>query len=254
LTINNAQLANAGTYAIVVTDPLGQKWTSPIAGLTVGFLGTGSGLTGDYYNFGNGTTNFTALPTLTRLDPTVDFNFGTASPDPSLPPDQFQIRWHGQVEPFYTDIYTFYTTSDDGARLWVNGRLLVNSWQNQAATTASGTIALQAGQKYDILMEYYENTAAASVQLSWSSIHQALGVIPMTQLYPSIGLVSPSLTANIINRTNLSLNWAGTFMLQSSPSVTGPWTTTANSFIGPFTTPVTASQQSYYRLVDPISP
>jgi hypothetical protein len=253
LTINNAQLANAGGYTLVVIDPLGQKWTSPLAGLTVGIAGTGTGLTGDYYGFGNGTTNFTGLPTLTRLDPTVDFNFGTGAPDPSLPVDMFQIRWHGQVQPFYSDTYTFYTTTDDGSRLWVNGQLLVNQWVNQAATTASGTIALQAGQKYDILMEYYENTSVASAQLSWSSIHQARQVIPTTQLYPGTGLVSPTLTANIVNR-NLVLNWAGTFMLQSAPSVTGPWTSTANSFIGPFTTPVTGAQQSYYRLVDPISP
>jgi hypothetical protein len=136
----------------------------------------------------------------------------------------------------------------------VNGQLLVNQWVNQAAATASGTIALQAGQKYDILIEYYENTSVASAQLSWSSVHQARQVIPMTQLYPGTGLVNPTLTANIVNRTNLVLNWAGTFMLQSAPSVTGPWTSTANSFIGPFTTSVTGAQQSYYRLVDPISP
>lgn len=254
LTINNAQLANAGSYSLVVTDPLGQKWTSPVAGLTVATLGTGTGLTGDYYSYGNGTTNFTGVPTLTRLDPNVDFDFGTGSPDGSLPADLFQIRWHGQVQPFYSDTYTFYTRSDDGARLWVNGQLLVNLWQNQAATTGSGTIALQAGQKYDVLMEYYENTSTASAQLGWSSIHQASGAIPMTQLYPSTGLVNPTLTASINNRTNLVLNWAGTFMLQSAPAVTGPWTSTANSFIGPFTTAVTAGQQSYYRLVDPISP
>jgi hypothetical protein len=253
LTINNAQLANAGAYTLVVTDPLGQNWTSPLAGLTVATLGTGTGLSGDYYGYGNGTTNFTGVPTLTRLDPMVDFDFGTGSPDGSLPADLFQIRWHGQVQPFYSDTYIFSTTSDDGARLWVNGQLLVNLWQNQSATTGSGTIALQAGQKYDILMEYYENTSTASARLLWSSVHQAFGVIPMTQLYPSTGLVNPTLTASVINHT-VVLNWAGTFMLQSAPSVGGPWTQTANSFVGPFTIPGSAGQQSYYRLVDPISP
>jgi hypothetical protein len=221
--------------------------------LTVATLGTGTGLTGDYYGYGNGTTNFTGVPTLARLDPIVDFDFGTGSPDPSLPADLFQIRWHGQVQPFYSDTYTFYTRSDDGSRLWVNSKLLANQWQNQAATTAGGTITLQAGQTYDILVEYFENTSTASIQLGWSSIHQAPGVIPMTQLYPGAGLVNPRLTASIINR-NLVINWAGTFMLQSALSVTGPWTQTTNSFVGPFTTPVTAGQESYYRLVDPISP
>jgi hypothetical protein len=254
LAINNAQLANSGSYTLVVIDPLGQKWISPIVGLTVGIAGSGTGLTGDYYGYGNGTTNFTGLPTLTRLDPTVDFDFSTGSPDPSLPADLFQIRWHGQVQPLYGDTYIFSTTSDDGARLWVNGQLVVNRWQNQSATTASGTVALQAGQRYDVLMEYFENTSVASVQLSWSSIHQPPQVIPMTQLYPSVGLVSPALSASVNNQTSIVLNWAGTFMLQSAPSVSGPWTQTANSFIGPFITPVTGGQQTFYRLVDPISP
>jgi hypothetical protein len=222
--------------------------------LTVAILGSGTGLTGDYYSFGNGTTNFTGAPTLSRLDPTVDFDFATGSPDPSLPADLFQIRWHGQVQPLYSDTYTFYTTSDDGARLWVSGQLLVNLWQNQSATTGSGAITLQAGQKYDILMEYFENTSTASAHLSWSSIHQARGVIPMTQLYPGAGLVNPTLTATIVNRSNLILNWAGTFMLQSAPAVTGSWTTTTNSFVGPYAAPVNAAQQLYYRLVDPVSP
>jgi hypothetical protein len=254
LAINNAQLANSGSYTLVVTDPLGLKWTSPIIGLTVGIAGSGTGLTGDYYGYGNGTTNFTGPPTLSRLDPTVDFDFGTGSPDPSMPVDLFQIRWHGQVQPLFSELYTFYTTSDDGSRLWVNGQLVVNQWQNQAATTASGKIVLQAGQNYDILMEYFENTSVASVQLSWSSIHQPPQVIPMTQLYPSTGLVNPRLTATVNNQTSIVLNWAGTFMLQSAPSLTGPWTQTANSFVGPFTTATTGGQQTFYRLVDPISP
>jgi hypothetical protein len=100
-----------------------------------------------------------------------------------------------------------YGVTDDGARLWVNGQLVVNRWQNQAATTASGTISLVAGQKYDLLMEYYENTSTASARLSWSSLHQAQEVIRTSQLYPSDGLVQPILTAELSNRTNLVLNW-----------------------------------------------
>jgi PA14 domain/Bacterial Ig domain len=254
LSVANAQLANAGSYTLVVTDPHGQHFSSPIAGLTVGILGTGTGLTGDYYGFANGTTNFSGLPTLTQVDPTIDFNWGTGAPDPSLPADGFQVRWHGWVQPFYSDVYTFSTTTDDGARLWVNGQMLVNRWQNQAATTASGTISLQANQKYDILMEYYENTSFASAQLSWTSLHQPPQVIPMTQLYPSAGLVHPSLAANLLAPGSLQLNWPGTFTLQSAPAVTGPWSTVAIAAVAPYFVSTGAGAQVYYRLVDPIAP
>jgi hypothetical protein len=238
---------------MVVTDPVGQAWTSPIAGLTVGVLGSGTGLTGDYYGYANGTTNFTGLPTLTQLDPTIDFNWGTGAPDPSLPVDGFQIRWHGQVQPIFSELYTFSTTTDDGSRLWVNGQLLVNRWVNGAATTASGTIQLVAGQKYDILMEYYENTSTASAQLSWSSVHQPPQVIGTTQLYPSIGLVTPVLSATL-SGANPVINWAGTFTLQTASSITGPWSPVVNSGVGPYTVPLSAGQKAFYRLVDPISP
>jgi len=253
LTVANAQIADAGGYTVLVTDPLGQVWSSPIAGLTVGTLGNGTGLTGDYYGYANGTTNFTGMPTLTEVDATVDFDWGTAAPDPSLPVDYFQVRWHGQVQPLYSDVYTFSTTSDDGSRLWVDGQGLVDRWVNGAATIASGTIALTANQKYDLVMEYYENTSAASAQLSWSSLHQFPQVVPMTQLYPSVGPVRPLLGVSL-SGTNLMLNWAGTFTLQSAPSVTGPWSTVAVSTVGPFRVPTSAAAQQYYRLVTLISP
>ena len=253
LSIPSVQLRDSGSYQIVVTDPFGQAWYSPIVGLIVATLGSGTGLTGDYYGYANGTTNFTGLPTLTRLDPIIDFDFGTGSPDPSLPVDGFQIRWHGQVQPLFSDLYTFSTTTDDGSRLWVNGQLLVDQWQNQAATTVSGTIQLVAGQKYDILMEYYENTSTASAQLSWWSIHQPSQPIGTTQLYPTTGLVHPVLSAAVVGN-NLVVNWAGTFTLETASSVTGPWSPVVNSGIGPYTVPVGSAQKAFYRLVDPISP
>ncbi len=188
----------------------------------------------------------TNVPTLTELDPAVDFNWGTAAPDPSLPADYFQVCWHGQVQPLYSDLYSFSTTSDDGSRLWVNNQLLVNRWFGRAATTASGTIQIAAQQKYDLLMEYFENTSTASAQLSWSSFHRYPQVIPMSQLYPTAGLVHRSLTAALNSRTNLVLNWAGTFTLESAPAVTGPWSTLAGSTIGPFTVSTSAAPHQYY--------
>ncbi len=255
VTITNAAVADAGTYTVIVTDPLGQTWLSPVAGLTVGTLGTGTGLTGDYYsNMTNGLANFVGLPTLTRVDPTVNFNWGAAAPDPSLSANYFLVRWHGQVQPLYSDVYTFSTTSDDGSRLWVNGQLLVNQWQNQAATTGSGTIALQANQKYDLVMEYYQWTSADVAQLSWSSLHQAPQIIPMSQLYPGAGLLRPAVMAGLRNGTNLVVNWAGTFSLESATNISVPWSVVATNTVSPSVLNVGIAPQKFFRLVNPISP
>jgi type IV pilus assembly protein PilY1 len=58
--------------------------------------------------------------------------------------DNFTVRWLGQVEARWDGEYTFYVRSDDGARLWIAGQLLVDKWQDQSATEWPGTITLQA--------------------------------------------------------------------------------------------------------------
>jgi len=85
----------------------------------------------------------------------------------------------------YSETYTFYTTSDDGIRLWVNGVQLVNDWVRQGATEMSGSINLVAGQKYDIVIEYYEAAGYAVTKLAWSSPSTPKAIIPASALYPA---------------------------------------------------------------------
>jgi hypothetical protein len=102
--------------------------------------------------------------------------------------DTFSVRWTGQVLAQYDETYTFSTTTDDGVRLWVNNQLVVNAFQDQAATEKSGTIRLEAGKKYDIKMEYYENGYDALAKLSWNSRSQAKQIIPKAQLFSTAQL------------------------------------------------------------------
>jgi hypothetical protein len=136
------------------------------------------GLTGEYFD----NINFTGTQ-MTRTDATIDYDWGGFSP-PGIGPDTFSARWNGQVSPRYTETYTFYTTSDDGVRLWVNGQLIINNWTIHSPTENSGRIALTAGQKYDIRMEYFENGGGAVARLKWSSPSQPKGIVPQGRLYP----------------------------------------------------------------------
>ena len=82
----------------------------------------GTGLTGEYFT----TNNFTGTKS-TRVDAAVDFDWGTNSPGfGGLGSNNFSIRWSGQLEPRYSETYTFYVTADEGATLWVNDRLIVS--------------------------------------------------------------------------------------------------------------------------------
>jgi glucose/arabinose dehydrogenase len=149
--------------------------------------GTGGGLTGQYFD----SLDFTALK-ITRTDATVNFDFGSGSPDPSIAADTFAVRWTGTVTPRFSQPYTFYTTSDDGIRVWVNGAPIIDNFTDHAPVENSGTTAtLTAGQAYPIQIDFYENGGGAVAQLSWSSASQAKEIVPQAQLAPGTPLAFP---------------------------------------------------------------
>jgi hypothetical protein len=263
-TIPNADYSNAAYagYSVLVTDALTQAVATASVTLNVEPAtppapGTGTGLFGMYFtnvNYGVATTPpnpFTGAPALTRVDPTVNFDFGTGSFDPGTYPnatDYFQVRWVGQLQPLYSQTYKFFTTSDDGQRLWVNGTKLIDDWALHGPTERNGNIALAAGQLYPITYEFFEKTGGAVAKLWWWSPSQVKAAVPMEQLYPGSGPLLTSFTTSISNGTNLVLNWVGTCVLQTAPVVTGPWTPlTTNA--GPYTVNLNASPQQYYRLL-----
>jgi hypothetical protein len=144
-------------------------------------IGTGTGLTGRYY--ANQPRTFVDPPTLIRIDPTINFNWNTNSPDPRIGLTDYTIRWTGSVQPQFNETYTFYTTTDDGMRLWVNGQLIIDEWIDQAPAEWHGSLPLTAGQRYDLQMDYYQNGGGAVASLSWSSPSTAKAIIPKVQLY-----------------------------------------------------------------------
>ena len=147
---------------------------------TAGSGGAGTGLSATYFN----NMDFTGT-TVSRTDPTVDFNWSSGSPAAAIGADTFSARWTGQVEAPFSGTYTFYTVSDDGVRLWVNGVQVINQWTDHAPTEHSGTIALTAGQRYAIRMEHYENGGGATARLLWSHVSIAKAIVPAARLYPA---------------------------------------------------------------------
>ena len=123
---------------------------------------------------------------VTRVDAAVDFDWGTEQPHPAIGPDNFAVRWTGQVLPRVTGRHTFQTTTDDGVRLWIDGELLIDQWRDQAPTAYAGTIDLEAGRAYDVWMEYYEAAAGAVARLAWAYPGQGMQVIPTDQLAPLV--------------------------------------------------------------------
>ena len=143
---------------------------------------TGTGLTGQYYD----TNAFTTLLT-TRTDATVNFNWGTAIPSGTTltNADSFSVIWTGQIEPEFSETYTFLITMDDFATLWVDDQVVSHRGIYQNGIPSTGQIRLEAGKKVNIRIEYIEQTGPASIKLEWASPSRQREVIPTTRLYPS---------------------------------------------------------------------
>jgi GH43 family beta-xylosidase len=140
---------------------------------------SGTGLTGQYF-FND---NFTGLAD-TRTE-AVAQNWGTASPGSGIDADTFSVRWTGQVQPRYTEHYTFTALSDEAVRVWVDGQLVVDDWLPHTVRYSAGSIDLVANQLYDIRVDYREETGSARMELNWFSTSQPFQIIPSDRLYTS---------------------------------------------------------------------
>ncbi len=107
-------------------------------------------------------------PVLTRIDRSVDFNWGTGSPGPAVPTDYFSARWTGQISvPANIGNVALAAVSDDGVRVWIDDQLVIDNWgPNDSVTTEAATL-LAAGQTNRLRIEYKEITGSAVLRFRW---------------------------------------------------------------------------------------
>jgi hypothetical protein len=169
---------------------------------------SGTGLFGQYFT--NSSTTYTNVinfnPTnlfFTRFDPVVDFNW-TNGTSPDLSNGLYTVRWTGQVQPQNSETYIFDVKSDDGCRLWVNDKLIIDKWQSQGLTDQTNAIALQVGVRYNIKLDYLQAGGAAQAHLYWYSPSQPEQIIPNTCLYPTNNFGTGSSNAPAVVTSALS--------------------------------------------------
>lgn len=138
----------------------------------------GTGLSAVYFN----NADFTGK-SAERIDKKVYFE-GNAALPAGINPSTYSIRWTGKLKPSYSETYTFTTYADDGVRLWVDHKLLIDDWTTHAAVARSATIALASSRKVDIQLEYFNHAGSATAQLYWQSPSQIKSIVPTSRLYP----------------------------------------------------------------------
>jgi hypothetical protein len=106
-------------------------------------------------------------PVLIRSDDEISFRWEDGSPDPSLPADYFSIRWSRllRVRP---GLYRFYGRADDGIRLYVNDRLVLDEWHSSLDTVYEAVVRLDG--ENELRVEYYERTGDARAYLWWRQV------------------------------------------------------------------------------------
>lgn len=142
-------------------------------------MGEGMGLLGEYYT----NASLVGEAALIKVDRSIDFNWGLGCPV-GLPKNQeFGIRWTGELQAQFTEPYTLYLESDDGARLWLNDELVIDAWQERWLKESQATVNLIAGQRYRLRVEYFDKTEAAAIYFRWSSPSTTRRIVPQSQLF-----------------------------------------------------------------------
>lgn len=103
----------------------------------------------------------------TRVEHWINFEPINQAPDPFLPKSPLSVRWSGKLRPTVSGEYVLNLTSDDGARLSIDGKKVIDSWAGHPVRTDSAKIYLEAGHDYNLVAEYYDNRDYAVNRLKW---------------------------------------------------------------------------------------
>jgi hypothetical protein len=109
--------------------------------------------------------NVEGVPVLVRNESRIAHNWGSGSPNPAVPADNFSARWLRQVE-LPSGTYGMRVTVDDGVRVWINDVLFIDSWQSGEARTVETEGHLGSGRHW-LRVEYFERTGQALINVEW---------------------------------------------------------------------------------------
>ncbi len=163
-----------------ITTHKGDVWSFTTAG-------GGGGIKGEYFN----NDSVSGKPALTRIDPEVNFSFGSASPGAPIRDSGWSARWTADLEILLSDTYTFSVNSEGGTRLWIDGQQVINMWVSWVPTEyASMPMDLESGT-HSLRLEYYHYSGGVQ-ELYWSTPTMPKEIITAGPLQPPLRAGSPN--------------------------------------------------------------
>lgn len=121
------------------------------------------GLKGEYFS----NKELSGTPYLVRTDSIINFAWGNGSVVSGMPVDNYSARWTGYLTAPISGKYRIDALSDDGVRVWLDNKLIIDNWRDHAAETKSASFNFTAGKKVQLKVEFYENGGDAVVGFGW---------------------------------------------------------------------------------------
>jgi large repetitive protein len=167
--------------------------------------GTGTGLLGQYFN----NVNLSGSPALQRVE-APNFDWQTGSPGTGVGVDNFSVRWVGTIEAPASGAASVQLVSDDGVRMWIDNKLVIDDWTAHSPKTTNVALTLTAGKRYPIMIEYFESGGGAVARLNWQLPGSTSYVaVPSARLYAAN---APSVSNLALGKvaTQSSTGWSAT--------------------------------------------
>lgn len=113
-------------------------------------------------------TSLAGDPAAITQETSLDHEWGAGSPHSNVNADRFSARWTRYID-VTEGRYRFTATSDDGIRVYVDDKLIIDQWYDQSPQTFTADISLTADHHL-IKVEYYENGGGAVAKVSWEPV------------------------------------------------------------------------------------
>lgn len=149
-----------------VTYTMGIPSLNSLSEQSVFYLESGSsvkGLKAEYFN----NKTLSGIPTETKIDKIVDFSWVQTPNIIGIGQDNFSVRWTGIIKPTKSGVYKFAVRGDDGYRLYVDDKIVIDYWSDHGPIEKNVELTLNANKEYNVKLEYYENNGDASISFAW---------------------------------------------------------------------------------------
>lgn len=111
-----------------------------------------------------------------RMEDNIDLDPANHPPDAFVPGTPLSVRWTGKIKATFTGKYSLGFLAHDGARLYINGKKIIDSWRRKFLQTTTADYYFEAGKEYEITAEYFSYRRESAAKLYWKSPNNESGI------------------------------------------------------------------------------